>query len=73
MIAELADIEEPKSCPFCGSTPSTGTYLSVHGESTEYAFCACTNKACQVRPKVGSTHSKGQAEQAAIRRWNIRA
>ena len=60
-------------CPFCGQKPSVGVVLGTLNDNFELAVVKCENHKCNVKPSVGSTMKTGEAVQAAIRRWNIRA
>jgi hypothetical protein len=64
--------EEIKPCPFCGGIPRPELQYEDEDLKTEFAIIACRNLGCHIKPRVGSTMSKGSAIESVIRRWNIR-
>ena len=74
-MAESAIVIDALNCPFCGEKPITGEAIARNELDGTYTlgYVRCLNMRCHIRPSVGSTKKKGESEQSAIMRWNIRA
>lgn len=74
-MASSSLIIEALPCPFCGQQPKTGEAIARNEPdgTCVLGYVRCLNSACHLKPGIGSTKKKGEAEQSAIRRWNHRS